>query len=99
MDYTGNTTCRCDMILYSMKLDLLSALYKKEKYQGVPCSGAIAFLRGLDPALHAEKYPMHKVEYTVKDGYHTYTAEVSETPYKAAAKIELFMQDPNLLPK
>lgn len=91
-------SCQCHFDLYSMKLSAFSVLYDKENYE-MPCSEAIAFLKQLDPAYHANKFAMHKVVYKINDKEHTYTSKLTETPAKAAAKIELFMKSPDFLPK
>jgi hypothetical protein len=81
-----------------MKLNVFSALYDEEQYK-MPCSEAVAFLKQLDPAYHADKSSMHKVIYAIKLNEHTYISKLTETPAKAAAKIELFMKNPGFLPK
>ena len=44
---------------------------------------------------------MHKVaNYEIQSGFgHTYTTKLPETPAKVAAKIELFLEKPDFLPK
>ena len=87
-DRLEKKNCECSFDLYSM--------LHKEQYR-MPCSVAAAFLKQLKPA-----YPVDKgfnVRYTVRDNKHTYTNLMPETPARAAAKITLFIQNPNFLPK
>ncbi len=92
-------SCECHVTLYSNRLNAIHAWYDAEDYQ-MPCSTTVAFLRQLDSASNnANKFSQHRVNYNIRDGKHTYSSERTESPAKAAAKIELFMKDPNLLPK
>lgn len=91
-------TCECHFKLFSMKLDVFSMRYSSEIYT-MPCSEAAAFLKQLDPSYHADKYPMHKVQYHIKNNEEIYSSKLSETPAKAAGKIELFMKNSQFLPK
>ena len=98
MEKGDKMTCECNFNLFSVKLNAFNMTYDQELYK-MPCSEAAAFLKQLDPAYHADKFAMHKVRYSVSDGEHTYISKLPETPAKAAAKIELFMKNPNFLPK
>jgi len=91
-------TCQASLHLYSGRLNPFSITYHEEEYR-MPCSDAALFLRGLDSDYHAHRPPQHKVRYTLTDMSSTYTTECSETPAKAAAKIELFMKNRKYLPE
>ena len=91
--------CTCSFNLYSAGLNAFTSSYSVEKYT-LPCSLAVIFLRKLDRSHHgADKFSLHKVfSYAISTGKDNYSSDETETPLKAAAKIELFMQNPYYLP-
>ncbi|MBA3816304.1 MAG: hypothetical protein H0X29_07255 [Parachlamydiaceae bacterium] len=90
--------CRCTFELLSATLDAFSVPLS-EIYM-MPCRDATKFLKTLDPTYNASVLPMHKVKkYEIHSTEHTYTSKLTETPAKAAAKISLFMENPDLMPK
>jgi len=58
---------------------IFAILYRREKYE-LPCDEAAKFLRVLDGSFHAEKFPIHKVDYEIKEGDKSYKSPISETP-------------------
>ena len=86
--------CQCRFSLESMKLKMGNYNYYEEEYS-LPCEVARDFLSKLDPALHADRFPMHRVKkYELQQGEHLYSKSIPETSAKTAAKIDLFIKNP-----
>lgn len=89
--------CRVNFTLDSTAADGIVPRAPREEYK-MSCSDAVDFLTKLDPIVYLERYPWHKVKYNIKTSEGVYFSDW-ETPGKAAAKIELFMKNPEALPK
>jgi len=70
----------------------------------LPCEDAVNFLSKFDvlkscSGIHAMNNGIPLVQrYTITQGDKTYTAQYQEAPKVTAAKIKLFMENPNYMP-
>lgn len=98
-------SCQCDF-----KMNSILNPYRiiNESYPKMPCEAAVNFLNKLNipkenPNTNPQsdlkrEYPEYRVFYNITNGEENYSNNVAESPEKAAAKIQLFMQNPNWMP-